>query len=390
MIGLKPTHVWDISQTDGDPVPELPRPTLLHGQAPAGLWDGLADQITGAGFELRLVSSAAAIGGANGLTDFLSREVSVRMDMDDAAQVKTLAHELGHVLLHAPENSDCQPSWRRTRPAPRHRRGRSRVRRPHGRRCTRPRHRPYTVPYVSTWAASVPGKTPVEVVQSTAERVRGTARRDPRQARHPEGRRRQPARTRPRGTRPPSRERRRCMTAYSDRRCRRAMRITFSAAPYRRDDRQTGAARGDAARSKSTSTGGLPHAVLNREPYSADGDRDDLKRFSTRSPPTSAPPCESRSTRADEPDVHRHRHPDVRSSARRPCPGAEPSRSGCPARGLLSRRGSRDRVRCRAPGRGRRRHGPTRLPPALSRPNPRVRPARQDVAEVVLRRGNAA
>ena len=33
----------------------------------------------------------------------------------------------------------------------------------------------YTVPYVSTWAASVPGKTHVEVVQSTAERVRNTA-----------------------------------------------------------------------------------------------------------------------------------------------------------------------------------------------------------------------
>jgi hypothetical protein len=33
----------------------------------------------------------------------------------------------------------------------------------------------YTVPYVSTWAASVPGKTPVEVVQSTAERVRASA-----------------------------------------------------------------------------------------------------------------------------------------------------------------------------------------------------------------------
>ena len=47
----------------------------------------------------------AAIGGANGLTDFLSREVSVRMDMDEAAQVKTLAHELAHVLLHAPADN---------------------------------------------------------------------------------------------------------------------------------------------------------------------------------------------------------------------------------------------------------------------------------------------
>jgi hypothetical protein len=94
LVGLKPTHVWDISQTEGDPVPELPLPNLLQGQAPNGLWDGLADQITAHGFELRLVSSAAAIGGANGLTDFLAREVSVRMDMDDAAQVKTLAHDL--------------------------------------------------------------------------------------------------------------------------------------------------------------------------------------------------------------------------------------------------------------------------------------------------------
>lgn len=33
----------------------------------------------------------------------------------------------------------------------------------------------YTLPYVSTWAASVPGKMPVEAVQSTAERVRTTA-----------------------------------------------------------------------------------------------------------------------------------------------------------------------------------------------------------------------
>lgn len=33
----------------------------------------------------------------------------------------------------------------------------------------------YTIPYVASWASSVPGKTPVEIVQSTAERVRGAA-----------------------------------------------------------------------------------------------------------------------------------------------------------------------------------------------------------------------
>src|SRR3954449_8429801 len=88
LVGLKPAYVWDVSQTDGDPLPETPRPTLLQGQAPFGLWDGLADQITARGFELRLVSNAAAISGANGLTDFMTREVTVRVDMDDSAQVK--------------------------------------------------------------------------------------------------------------------------------------------------------------------------------------------------------------------------------------------------------------------------------------------------------------
>lgn len=33
----------------------------------------------------------------------------------------------------------------------------------------------YTIPYVSTWASSVPGTSPVEVVQATAERVRNTS-----------------------------------------------------------------------------------------------------------------------------------------------------------------------------------------------------------------------
>lgn len=168
LIGLKPAHVWDISQTHGDPIQEPPRPPLLQGQSPTGLWDGLADQIEARGFGVRLVSNAAAIGGANGLTDYLTREVSVRMDMDDAAQVKTLAHELGHVILHQPDDVDAALH-----------RGIAEVEAEsvalmvgaaHGLDTTS-----YTVPYVSSWASSVSGKSPVEVVQSTAERVRRAA-----------------------------------------------------------------------------------------------------------------------------------------------------------------------------------------------------------------------
>ena len=168
LVGLKPAHVWDVSQTDGEPIPEPPRPTLLRGQAPEGLWDGLADQITAHGFELRLVSNSGAIGGANGLTDYLTREVSVRMDMDDAAQVKTLAHELGHVMLHGPDNAEAAMH-----------RGIAEVEAESVALMVGAAHGlatdDYTIPYVASWASSVPGRTAVEVVQSTAERVRGAA-----------------------------------------------------------------------------------------------------------------------------------------------------------------------------------------------------------------------
>ena len=176
LIGVKPTHVWDVSQTVGDPLPESPRPVLLRGEAPVGLWDGLADQITSQGYELRLVSSSAAIGGANGLTDFLTREVSVRMDMDDAAQVKSLIHELGHCLLHAPQSAHADAGV--AAEASLHR-GIAEVEAESAALMVGAAHgldtSAYTIPYVATWATSVPGKTPVEVVQATAERVRTTA-----------------------------------------------------------------------------------------------------------------------------------------------------------------------------------------------------------------------
>ena len=168
MIGLRPAYVWDVSQTSGEPIPERPRPQLLQGQAPPRLWDGLAAQVESRGFELRKVPHARAIGGANGLTDYLAREVSVRVDMDPAAQVKTLGHELAHVMLHGPDNVDARLH-----------RGIAEVEAESVALMVGAAHgmdtSAYTVPYVSSWAESVPGKNPVEVVQATADRVRAAA-----------------------------------------------------------------------------------------------------------------------------------------------------------------------------------------------------------------------
>ncbi len=90
--GFRVVHVFDVAQTDGDPLPDV-APALLSGQAPAGLWDDLANQVNGHGYTVERGDCS----GANGYTDPARRVVRVRADVDDAQAVKTLAHELGHL-----------------------------------------------------------------------------------------------------------------------------------------------------------------------------------------------------------------------------------------------------------------------------------------------------
>ncbi|TAM71713.1 MAG: serine/arginine repetitive matrix protein 2 [Microbacteriaceae bacterium] len=168
LVGAKPAYVWDLSQTTGEAVPESPRPKLLQGEAPDGLWDGLAALVAVEGFTLLRVPHEGMIGGANGLTNYRAHTVAVRENMDPAAQVKTLAHELAHVRMHGPGNEDAVAH-----------RGVGEVEADsvalmigaaHGMDTSC-----YTIPYVSGWASTVEGKSPVEVVQATGERVRKAA-----------------------------------------------------------------------------------------------------------------------------------------------------------------------------------------------------------------------
>jgi hypothetical protein len=167
MVGARPAYVWDVSQTEGSPIPERPTSLLLSGEAPEGLSDGLRSLIQESGFTVVLVQGAASIDGANGLTDFVARRVSVRADMDAAARVKTLGHELAHIRMHDPDAG-----------TPTHR-GIDEVEAEsvalmigaaHGMDTS-----DYTIPYVSAWASSVPDRTPAEVTQETGERVRRAA-----------------------------------------------------------------------------------------------------------------------------------------------------------------------------------------------------------------------
>jgi hypothetical protein len=96
--GFKAASVFDVSQTEGEPLPRPAAVTLLEGDAPAGLWDALAGQVVGEGFTLE---RSELPGTANGTTDFGARTVTVRASLSAAQAAKTLAHELAHVLLHS-------------------------------------------------------------------------------------------------------------------------------------------------------------------------------------------------------------------------------------------------------------------------------------------------
>jgi antirestriction protein ArdC len=160
LVGFRVTHVFDIAQTDGDDVPDV-RPNLLEGVDDVGLWDLLAKQIADAGFALE----RGDCDGANGYTRWDDRVVRVRDDVAPAQAAKTLAHELGHVLLHEPAGGVshvcrdvkeveaesvaylvCQAAGLSTDD--------------------------YTFAYVARWA-----RGDVDKVQATAERVLGCAHR---------------------------------------------------------------------------------------------------------------------------------------------------------------------------------------------------------------------
>ena len=170
-------HVFDVDQTSGEPLPERPVPQLLAGQAPLGLWEALAEQVTAHGFTLE----RGPCGTANGLTHYGARTVTVRDDVDDAQAVKTLAHELAHVLMHDPTTqAAADPSAPPADTSAGHCRGRIEVEtesvaylitHTHGLDSSA-----YTFPYVAGWAGSVDAVTPETVVRATGQRVLTAAR----------------------------------------------------------------------------------------------------------------------------------------------------------------------------------------------------------------------
>jgi hypothetical protein len=101
LVGFRIVHVWVAAQTDGDELPSF-GPELLTGDGPGTLLDALMAVTDELGYALEF----AECGGANGYTNFKTRTIRVRDDVDDAQKCKTLAHELGHVLCEHDKADD--------------------------------------------------------------------------------------------------------------------------------------------------------------------------------------------------------------------------------------------------------------------------------------------
>lgn len=94
--GFKSVPVFDIAQTDGEELPSICN--RLEGDDPDGLYARLATVAQACGFR---VEDHEFNGRANGDCCHADHRIRVETSNTPVQRVKTLVHELAHVLLHA-------------------------------------------------------------------------------------------------------------------------------------------------------------------------------------------------------------------------------------------------------------------------------------------------
>jgi len=98
VVGFRWVSVFDVSQTDGEP---LPTPvSLLEGTGPRALRASLERAAASFGFDVVLAELPA---GVNGECRWARATIALSRATSPLQQAKTLAHELGHALLHRHE-----------------------------------------------------------------------------------------------------------------------------------------------------------------------------------------------------------------------------------------------------------------------------------------------
>lgn len=98
LVGFRAVGVFDVSQTEGDPLPENPHMTISNmddGSAPDGMVQSLTDVIEGNGFRIERDTT----GEAGGYTDFSGKRVVISASANERQTAKTMAHEAAHIVL---------------------------------------------------------------------------------------------------------------------------------------------------------------------------------------------------------------------------------------------------------------------------------------------------
>lgn len=100
-VGFTTATVFDISQTDGDPLPDIDRE--LTETPPDGFKDDLEAAIAEAGYT---VAYENMTGSTDGATSPSTKRVTINASLSPANTAEVLAHELGHIKAGHLERSD--------------------------------------------------------------------------------------------------------------------------------------------------------------------------------------------------------------------------------------------------------------------------------------------
>lgn len=168
VVGVKPVNVFDASQVT-PPVEGPPRPQLLTGQAPAGLWESLSDLAAVEGYTV----IRGDCGTANGHIDFETHVLRIRADVDDLMACKSLCHEVAHALTMTPADVETYAAQREVREVEAESVAYT-VLGAHGVDSSQ-----YTLDYVAGWAARAATATTsiADILTATGQRVIAAADR---------------------------------------------------------------------------------------------------------------------------------------------------------------------------------------------------------------------
>ena len=95
LTGFKDVPVFDISQTEGEDIPKITLKDKCENAKPE-IWDALVSLAESHDFKV-IIGNAK---GAEGYCSHDKKEIVISSNADFGYQVKILAHEVGHLLMH--------------------------------------------------------------------------------------------------------------------------------------------------------------------------------------------------------------------------------------------------------------------------------------------------